>query len=269
MATISKEKFNMRFLGTGNAWSKPPHNYNNNVLVTSNQHKWLIDFGLLGPLALHDMGIPIADIDGIFVTHTHGDHVYGLEELAFKNYFIHHHRAKLWAPCMLFSEHSKLDGEDLWHNCLRASLETTLDPTGCKRLSLSDYFDVTLLSENASYDFFGVEIEIFAVKHVPHKPCYGLILNGEVAYTSDTTFDREKIDWLFAHGCHTIFHEVSFEPRPPLTVHTHAEEILTLPRHDAERIILMHYEDNASPQIMDRLREKGFRFATRDAIYRF
>jgi ribonuclease BN (tRNA processing enzyme) len=79
--------FTMQFLGTGNAQSKPPINFNNNVLITVNGHRWLIDCGLLCPLAMYEAGISPLSIDAVFISHLHGDHIFGLEELFFTNFF--------------------------------------------------------------------------------------------------------------------------------------------------------------------------------------
>ena len=73
-------------LGSGNAFTKK--NWQSNFLIRQN-NKWLmIDCGSFAPLALdEEMGLNEADIDAVYVSHIHADHVGGLEALAFCTYF--------------------------------------------------------------------------------------------------------------------------------------------------------------------------------------
>ena len=75
------------------------------------------------------------------------------------------------------------------------------------------------------------------------KPAYGIELisnsGASVYYTSDTMF-RDNIGELFPDA-QIIFHDCSFSPKYPGTVHTHYEELLTLDDATRARIVLMHY----------------------------
>lgn len=267
---MTKTRFTVEFTGTGNAWSKPPVNYNTNAIIRVNAHAWLLDCGLLCPLALNSMNVSLADIDGVFVSHLHGDHVLGLEELFFTNFFGHQRRIRLYLPNGLLSRYSGIEGSDIWENCLRGAMESTaFDGHREHQLMLEDYADVEVFEPHRPYEIFGLRCEIFPVIHVRHRPSYGMILDGRVAYTSDCTFSRERIDSLLNRGVETIFHEVTFAPPWPGTVHTSFQELADLPRDIAERIILMHYGDDTPETSFRAAEDLGFRIARRGIVYDF
>lgn len=260
----------LTFLGTGTAWSKAPKNYNNNALIDggNGQGRWLIDCGTTAPQSLCELGMSVADFEGVLVTHLHGDHVFGLEETGFYNYFVKNRRVKLWMPEELLESRSGIAGEDLWENCLRGPMGTVQKLDGsAKEVGLDDYFEVILLSVGERYEIEGVGVELFAVEHVPNKPCFGMILNGNVGYTSDCTWSRARVDWLLERGCEIIFHDVYFGPAYPGRVHTAFQEIAELPHDIASRIVCMHYNDDVSDDELARARDAGFRIALKHECY--
>ena len=271
MQFMSQTHFTLQFIGTGNARSKPPHNYNTNAIIRANGHICLLDCGLLCPLGLHALGIPLTSIDAAMISHLHGDHVLGLEELLFTNYFQPTpHRVSLWLPNGLLSRGSAPPGYDIWDNCLRASLETTLECNQTSRvLSFDDYADIHMMTPGNVYDICGISCEPMSVMHIKNRPAYGFILNNCTAFTADCIFSRERIETLLNKGIHTIFHDVAFIPYTSGAVHTTFEELATLPRDIAEHIYLMHYADDIPAQIVYTAQSKGFRFAQRDAVYTF
>jgi ribonuclease BN (tRNA processing enzyme) len=262
----------MAFLGTGNAWSKAPENYNTNAIIQAapGAPRWLIDCGTTAPQAMKDKGLSPNDFVGALVTHLHGDHVFGLEEVGFFNFFVHGRRTRLWLPHRLRTSLGGGGGEDIWENCLRGSMGA-LRGEGDTRLevTLEDYFDVTYMRPEEPVDIAGVLAEVFEVDHVPNKPCYGVLLEGQVGFTADCVYRRSLIDWLLGRGCHTIFHDVYFGPAYPGRVHTAYEELLELPRDVRERIVLMHYNDSATPAQRQQALEDGFRLADHRAVYGF
>lgn len=265
-----KTSFTVEFTGTGNAWSKPPVNYNTNALIRVHGRAWLLDCGLLCPMALHEMGIGLHTIDGVFISHLHGDHVLGLEELFFTNFFGHQRRIQLFLPTGLLSRYSGIEGSDIWENCLRGAMESTaFDGQHERLLSLEDYAQVHVLEPHRPTDILGLNCEIFDVEHVRHRPSYGMILDGRVAYTSDCTYHLSRIEKLLERGVETLFHEVTFTPYSPGIVHTTFGELAALPKDIAERMILMHYGDQTSEDMFKAAEDLGFRIARRGIVYDF
>ena len=76
----NKGKLCLFFLGTGSAFTKR-HNQTNLIVIKGKDHL-LIDCGMKAPQALHDLGVSVTNIENILITHSHADHIGGLEEIA-------------------------------------------------------------------------------------------------------------------------------------------------------------------------------------------
>ena len=66
------------FLGTGSAFSKG--NYQTNLLIIKGKDHVLVDCGTNCPVAMFSYKSSITSIRNILVTHSHADHIGGLEE---------------------------------------------------------------------------------------------------------------------------------------------------------------------------------------------
>ena len=78
----------IKVIGCGNAFSKV--NYNQSFLIIEEYEgktrKMLVDAGSRVPLALDYHSISINDIDDLYISHQHADHIGALEEFAFMRY---------------------------------------------------------------------------------------------------------------------------------------------------------------------------------------
>ena len=67
------------FIGVGSAFSK---NLNQtNALIVKGDDHLLIDCGTRCSQSLHEYGIPITGVQNFLITHSHADHIGGLEEV--------------------------------------------------------------------------------------------------------------------------------------------------------------------------------------------
>ena len=73
----------LEFLGVGNFFTRMHHQ--TNLLIDD---RILVDCGMTAGRSLSATGRTFSDIDHIFITHTHADHIGGLEECAFYNRFL-------------------------------------------------------------------------------------------------------------------------------------------------------------------------------------
>ncbi|MGG6310020.1 MBL fold metallo-hydrolase [Paenibacillus macerans] len=219
----------LQMLGTGGAFAKKY--FNNNGLLYSNDFTLLIDCGITAPLALHAIGKPLDDIDAVLITHIHGDHVGGLEELAFRMKYGSGRKPVLYVA-------DKLVGP-LWENTLKGGLSQD----GVIH-SLDDVFEVRTLKEGTRVQLTpDLSVELIQTPHIPGKTSYSLYFNNEIFYSADKTFQPELLERLVRErGCRKILHEVQLTG--PGEVHTTLQELLSLPEDIQSRILLMHYGDD-------------------------
>jgi len=67
------------FIGAGSAFAKTLNQ--NNLLVVKGDEHLLIDCGTRCSQALHNYQLPISEIRNFVITHSHADHIGGLEEV--------------------------------------------------------------------------------------------------------------------------------------------------------------------------------------------
>jgi ribonuclease BN (tRNA processing enzyme) len=223
-------------------------NYFNNALVEVAPRKWvLIDCGGTAPQSLKELGIQPWEIVAVIVTHLHGDHVSGIEQLAWERYYLGPDGLPGLQSTRIIAPH------DVWPG-LRQVLEPCVDEigtlTGVRKDGFSVLFgvDAITVTETVVVKIGDIEFQLHQTPHVEgpgvSKPAYGVHITNttskiEVYYTSDTTF-RSDIGELYPDAG-LIFHDCTFSPKYPLTVHTHYEELLTLPADVRGRIVLMHH----------------------------
>lgn len=236
------------FLGRGGAFA-PMSIGNSSMMFTSDTGKrMMFDFGATAPYIYRDeMGLDFKDVDAVYITHQHGDHIGGLELLAFSRYFIPNKdeagntiRPKLYAMRTLM--------RDLWDHSLRGGLESLQG----KIMSLTDYFDCRPISDNKHFDWEGYRFTPIQTVHVRSgyiiKHSYGLgakkiggICNGykyDAYITADTQFDTGLIEYY--HQSKVIFHDCETTPYKSL-VHPNYVDLKTLPEGVRQKMWLYHY----------------------------
>ncbi|MDQ0877889.1 ribonuclease BN (tRNA processing enzyme) [Paenibacillus sp. V4I3] len=214
------------FLGCGDGFSiEQGHN---SALLTFENTNLCIDFPESNHLGLHQLGMKLNQIEHIFITHLHEDHVNGLQKLAlYHRVYPNRMKPKLYVPTGL--------KDDLWQ-ILRHGLELT---TRGKRV-LEDYFDVKCV-DNA-FTVAGVKFELVPTLHVPDMLSYGLLCNPYFYFSGDTRMDESYIRSI-ADEVQTIYHECHMQD-DQLPSHTSLDELLSLPESIQAKMILMHYVDD-------------------------
>ena len=253
------------FLGIGGAFA-PMSMGNSNMLITADSGKrMMIDWGTTAPYIYRDeMGLDFKDIDAMYITHQHGDHMGGMELFAFSRFFIplkdaegHSVRPKLFAVRNLMKE--------LWE-----SLKGGLESLQGKIMTLTDYFDCHPVTENSSFEWEGYKFTPVQTIHVRSgyiiKYSYGLAIRKIIttqkgwktsrlvkdeydAYiTSDTQFDRGLIKYY--ESSKIIFHDCETGPYKSI-VHPHYDDLMTLPEDCKKKMWLYHYGKKVDSVVAD------------------
>jgi ribonuclease BN (tRNA processing enzyme) len=231
---------NDSLLIVGCGHSEALDNFNNNALIQNSQGNMLIDCGHTIKHALHAQSLSIKDIDSIFITHVHGDHVFGLERVAYESIFKYKKKIRLIFHESIYDE--------LWTNTLMGSL----GKIGEGNRSLDDYFELVIL-KSFYFQELGIDFELIPVEHTPNKATFGLYVKDRFFYSSDTKAIPETIKKLNFDVC---FHDATLQDWNPVHA-TLSSLIESYPLNLRKKIFLMSYEDNWSS--FDKIVAKEFK----------
>ena len=173
--------------------------------------------------------LDLAGIDHVLVTHVHGDHMNGLEGVAFFKRFAQHSRLSLHTIAAV--------REGLWEQRLAASMGRLWDGTKFIELEFADYFawNEVSLDEATTIGPFTVR----ARRTTHHVPTSALIIEHagrSIGISSDTAFDPALVQWLAQADL--VVHETNYGP-----AHTAYADLLTLGQDVRDKLHLIHYPD--------------------------
>ena len=225
----------IRVVGVGDAFTA--RYYNACLLVEAKGTRLLIDAPPALARALRDLGsrggevVSLDDIDHVLITHLHGDHVGGVEQLLFWRRFVTRRK------CSLYAIPDVLAG--LWNERLRGAMSALRTPSGdAYSLTLDDYCDVRPLpsSPRDSLSLGPLSIEWRpTVHHIPTSALRITCDGRSFGYSADTAFDPTLIEWL--SRADLVVHETN------LGVHTPIERLVDLDAPLRARMRLIHYPD--------------------------
>jgi len=233
------------FLGTGSAFAKKHRQ--SNILIIQGDHHVLVDIGTQGSLALADMGLDVTEVNCYLPTHSHADHIGGLEEVG----LTHRYLAKSSKPEMIIlSDYEK----ELWSKSLAGGMEYCESKQG-RPLELADFFVVRRPSPVKAggglvwnYQHGPIEISIMRTRHFPDTAisieesqwCSGVFINQRAWISGDTMFDA-KYPTGYAKTAELMFHDCQLFQGG---VHASYNELMTLPETVRAKMFLYHYGDD-------------------------
>lgn len=226
-----------QFIGTGSAFCL--ENYQTNTIIEEDNKRLLIDAGGDVRWALKDVGLSYKDINALYVTHGHGDHIGGIEYLAFCTYFdpTVEHKPMLYCNKGLIC--------DIWNNALSLGLKSIQG----KVVNLRDYFTVNEIDENKYFLWGSGKFELVQAVHIMSGysivATYGLMITigtKKVYMTGDTQFNPNQIKDFYRQADFII---QDCETTPFCSgVHANFNELITLSEDIKNKMYLVHYQDN-------------------------
>lgn len=258
------------FIGTGTAFGKVL--FNNNFFLIKGDTHLLVDFGMTGPQALRkSVGLDVGDITNLLITHSHADHIGGLEYLAlFHRYVTSGGSSNQKLKMIIWEEYEEI----LWNMSLRGGMEWNETNSDGKAMNFYDYFEPIrpkLITKaprlTLEIDFEGIHLELYGTNHIPQNAktqkqafiTFGLFIDNRVMITADTKFDTNLIK-KYENKSEVIFHDCSFFKNP---VHSSIQELRTLSPEIRKKIFLMHYGDDWRNHNVDDfkgLTKQGYRY---------
>lgn len=242
------------FIGVGSAFSNRHHQ--TNFLLIKGDHHIMVDFGMTGPLALKETaGLNPIDIECILPTHSHADHVGGIECLGLMNRYVGmKFMEKPMLKCIITEEYQRV----LWDQALRGGMSWNEDALE-RAQSFGDFFEVIRPKwktqqprETYELDYGPIHLEIFRTNHIPEMSnhwqasflSYGLFVDDRIFISVDTKFDLELIN-MYCDRSEVMFHDCQFFPG---AVHAPLDDLKQLMPSVKDKMVLMHIADNFDQQ---------------------
>lgn len=228
----------LRFLGSGAA-SAPDLGNSSAVLELGGEPTLLIDCGFTTLAAyLERYGSPPS---ALFITHTHLDHIGGLEGLFFRLLASPPPQPRLYVPVTLVP---------LLHRRI-ADQPNMLAEGGA---NFWDHFQLIPVSDR--FWHHGLRLEVVPVRHHQLASAYGLGLRGLFLYSGDTRPIPEVINAQACNG-ETLFHDCTLHGNPSHAGIDDLEREYTT--EQLARLVLYHAGSRDEQQA---LRERGYRVAS-------
>ena len=193
-------------LGTG--CPSPSHiRFGPSVLVESNNHKFLFDSGSGVTQRLSQIGIKPAELDSVFITHMHSDHIVDLYQVYISGWHTGRDSS--------FTVYGPKGVSDYFNGVIKAyEKELSNRVEWEKRPNEKGLeYEVIEIKENLNLSKENIDIVSINVDHHPVEPAYGYKITldnkKKVVISGDTRYSDNLIE--AAQGADILIHEVFIE----------------------------------------------------------
>ena len=190
-------------LGSGGGPRVDVRRYGISILVEAAGQKLLFDCGRGATLRAVEAGIRPIDLDKVFLTHLHSDHIISIPDLLLTPWAEGRKTPfQVWGPPGTRSMMDKLLEAFAFDIHIRGDVDEKFPKEGIRVIS-------TEVGEGTVYDKAGVKVAAFVVDHGPVKPAFGYRVDfggHSVVMSGDTRMSENLI--RHSQGIDVLFHEV-------------------------------------------------------------
>jgi ribonuclease Z len=199
-APAFSQNFVVTLLGTGNP--RPTiTRFGPSILVQAGHQNLLFDCGRGATIRLYQL--KISQIDGLFLTHLHSDHIVGIPDLWLTNWVMGRKTPfRVWGPAGTRDMMKHLEQAYAFDIHIRRDVDQHLPASGIE-------VEAKDIDQGVVYESHGVKVTTFLVDHGLVKPAFGYRVDysgHSVVLSGDTNYSENLI--RYAQGTDVLIHEV-------------------------------------------------------------
>jgi ribonuclease Z len=212
-AAAASDEMRVTLLGTGTPFPNPER-FGSAILVEVAGKRLLFDCGRGVVIRLAQVQINPKEIDGLFLTHLHSDHVVGIPDLWLSGWFLGRDRSlPIWGPSGTRSMAEQLVQAFNFDIRIR---QATPDPLPGKGVEI----DAKEIEQGEIYNDGLARVSAFLVDHGAVKPAFGYRVDfagHSVVISGDTKFCQNLVDFARDADCliHAAWSAGWKNPTPP------------------------------------------------------
>jgi ribonuclease Z len=196
------QNLKVTLLGTG-APEPRMDRFGPSILVEAGKQKLLFDCGRGVAQRIEQIKVPFAEVDALFLTHLHSDHVVGIPDLWLTGWIRKRTTPlRVWGPAGTRDMMEHLEQAYQFDVHVRRDVDEKLPPQGVAVIAKD-------VEQGVVYENGGIKVTAFAVDHGAVKPALGYRVDfagHSVVLSGDTRFSENLIH--FSEGADVIIHEV-------------------------------------------------------------
>jgi ribonuclease Z len=189
-------------LGTGSPGPRMDR-FGPSILVEAGKQKLLFDCGRGATQRIEQIKVPFAEVDALFLTHLHSDHVVGIPDLWLTGWIRRRTiPLRVWGPAGTREMMEHLEQAYQFDVHVRRDVDEKLPSQGVVVIAKD-------VEQGVVYENGGIKVTAFAVDHGPVKPALGYRVDfagHSVVLSGDTRFSENLVH--FSEGADVIIHEV-------------------------------------------------------------
>jgi ribonuclease Z len=212
-AATGSDEMRVTLLGTGTPFPKAER-FGSAILVEVAGKKLLFDCGRGVVIRLTQVRVNPKDIDGLFLTHLHSDHVVGIPDLWLSGWFLGRNKSlPIWGPSGTRSLAEHLVPAFGFDIRIR---QAAPDPLPAKGVEI----DAKEIEQGEIYNDGLARVSAFLVDHGTVKPAFGYRIDSaghSVVISGDTKFCQNLVDFAKDADCliHAAWSAGRKNPTPP------------------------------------------------------
>ena len=238
--------------------------FSQSILIEHKNDKFLFDAGRGALLRLNQSRILPNEIENIFFTHLHSDHILGFSDILMTGWV--YHRQK---PLNIFGPPGTIN----FVNSIIKSFEEdikvrSLPPESLNVENLRS--NIEIIYDDFTYNKNGLTIETFAVKHEPFTYAFGfkifnskycMVISGDTTYSEQVIEKTKNCDLLIHEIAHASEHTLEKYPKAKgvISYHTDASQVSKIINTVKPRLTILNHvlslDGSSDEQILNEIKK--------------